>query len=809
MGKIRISAILTAACVTIASFGVSSDSQTLGISWGPPAEASTAPPAYGTQGFVPSSVFQASTPASWDAAKGQTMATILSSCSTPIQTSIMGFGSAMAAQMGGPGMASQMPQCPLAMGITIDSVCPLSDLPIDASALSCQNFNQGLVDQIKMQLSSAYCSAACKSAKMAAIRQEIQCVQQLASNLNIQAKSVGEMFSQNILRMQAQVQAYKGAMADRDAQINDVNTKLLGDKVSGATGLLALKDATDKLIAAMPGEIQAARQRSEVVGQWQKSLDGQVQLKKASDMMSCFNTQPISGYKCTMNDTKTRSGKEALLCAFDAYSKVGKNGIIERDQVTEAQGKSKAAELSALLDQLGRDAPTEAKIPTTQQDLANISQQNRLILNVADVRGRYYERLKKFRFGNQNAGDAVVGIMDYCYKRAEQMVARDRKDQNSLIAQATFNIKKEKEAVLDQMKPLFQKYNNQYTENMRALTGSNYPLNTSGCDRAPADTQIRCLEDIRKNMVGQFYGTTSNSQMKMQVKGSNPQTYFSFTCQGLNGCVTNLQNVSRNLRLDRQKLESDKNTFVSTANKTVQDYAIQVAKQLNGPSQMLTMKLQALMGAAQSVGGSMPNAMLPMRPEVPQFDEEKLIKPPLNTLAFIGASVTPPLPELNALMLNMPMNNDNLPRISSEFMKIATLKDTCAYQRINDAVTQAGSMAAANCYSHPLCNNQLDNMTSTISSLSGRQGVPPGAGASLLTGYAAACQPPMTGQITAQMRRDLNEEQLNMLRTQQASVMMNSQPQGCMQYFAGLQSAVKTIQMYTGPGGSSGSMIGR
>jgi hypothetical protein len=777
-------------------------------------QALAAEPLYGTAGFLPQSVMTTSQPAAWDAGKGQMMATIMSSCTAPFQASIAGLQTAMG---GGFGMGGgvQAPSCPLAMGVTIETQCPLGDQPIDSSAVSCQNFNEALINQMTSQLSSAYCAAACKSAKLAAVKQELQCVQAMASNINMQAQSLGTMFQQNIRRMQAQVFAYKSAIADRTAQLEDTTGYLMGDQQSGRTGLIKLKDDTDKLIATMPAQIQAVRQRQQTMVQWQKSLDGQVSMKKISDAMKCFNTQPMSGYKCTLNDTQPRSSKEALLCQFKASSQIGKNGIVERNQTVINQGQSTEAQLASILDQMSSEAPADAKIPTSQQDLANNGQQTRIIMSPSDVKARYYDRLSKFKIGNSNAGDIVMASMNYCYDTATKRVAADKKDANSLIGQANFNINTEKNAVLDQIKPLYQQYNKQYSENIKALTGSNLPLNTTACEKAVAETQIRCLEDIRKNMTGQYYGTSSNSQMKIQIKGNNPQSHFSFSCSGIMGCVTNLQNVSRNLKIDMKKLENDKNGFIMSANKSTEDYAQMMAQQLNGPSMMLQAKLNALAGAVRDVGGNMPNAHMKIRPEPTQLDEDKLIRPPMDPLAFIGKSVTPPLPDVNAVSsASLPGSIDSLPRIMTEFAKVSTMKQTCAAQATQDAVSQLSSISASNCHNHPLCQSRFEQLTKDISGLSGRPGIAPGTGTSLMTGIQMACDNSNAGPgkpDPAEYPGDPKGFKLALRQYNEdrryTGQMYN--PQGCAAYLATLQGTIKQIQMTSGTGtGMPGSSRG-
>jgi hypothetical protein len=430
---------------------------------------------------------------------------------------------------------------------------------------------------------------------------------------------------------------------------------------------------------------------------------------------------------------------------------------VERNQTVAAQGASQAEALRAVLEQMTLEAPTDAKIPTTQQDLVNNSQQSRVVLTVADVKSRYYQRLSQFKIGNTNAGDIVVGTLNYCYNTATKSVARDQQDANSLIGQANFNINTEKQNILDSMKPLYQKYNTQYTDNMRALTGANYPLNTTACTNAAADTQVKCLEDIRKNLTGLYSGTSANSTMTFQVKGVAANSTLSFTCQGLSGCVTNLQNVSRNLTIDKKKLENDKKNYVSTANKSVQDYAMTVSKMLSGPSQMLRMKIDSLSNAVRELGGQMPNATTTMKPEAPQFDQEGLMKPPTNPLAFIGSNVTPALPEMNALSVSLPGNIDSVPRLQAELMKISTLKDTCTAQRnrgILDNVINL-STSAQDCSSSRHCEpdkaaQTIQTLTAAVNRLQGTPGVTPQSLASLQTGVQTFCPEHGTGQTPNQ-----------------------------------------------------------
>ena len=120
-----------------------------------------------------------------------------------------------------------------------------------------------------------------------------------------------------------------------------------------------------------------------------------------------------------------------------------------------------------------------------------------------------------------------------------------------------------------------------YEEAMTALTGMNMPLDTSKCNNATPAVQISCLQDLQSNMESLLHGSAKQSTVTMNLSGTDPNTNISFTCQGLDGCITALQNVDHNLKSEVKRVQSFKQQYVTAAKQSVDNFTKQMAAMMS------------------------------------------------------------------------------------------------------------------------------------------------------------------------------------------------------------------------------------
>ena len=825
MGKVRNSAILAAILFGAAgSFGVLHSFTS--IDWISRASADSGLAEPGASGPVVSNPFQGTVPPAWDAAKAEGVAGIFTSCGTsmaPTQSFASGMmGTSMMGGAGGGGLGSAQ-SCPMAMGASISTVCAGSDTPPDIAQLNCQTvgMNPMAIQQMTMLLQQAECTDQCKKNKLLAVMGEINCITNQAQALNNQIGSLTNVYNTNILRMQKDVALIQSAQDDRAAQLKDVTQKLQGNGEGGTPGLLQLQQKTLAMINAMPAQIQQINVEYQQTVQSQRALDEQIQIRTMSLTMDCFDNRTVDSYRCAPNGPPV-TPKAYLLCRFQQNQNLGANGMVEQNSVTRAQAQAGDQGLGALLDQMAGDTSSNPNIPVSnnnnQDEMLQNMQSPLQELSVADVQNLYGNQLSKYTIGGTNADAFVMAIMKSCNDRATREVQLETERANTIIGQGEYQIKLAQQKTNTDILGLYSTYSQQFSDDMSGLVGLNVPLNTSQCAGAATQVQIQCLNNIRTTMQGMMNGTAPNATMAGQVKGNNSATDINFKCQGLNGCVTTLQNITRNIQVSQTQLDNFKKLYIVQANQSTEMFTKQVASQLNGQSQMLNTQLLSLNTALASLGFGGGINLPKLQGEQFQYDKDGLVKDPTNVLNLVGQYVNPPLPDLSGNGLAGAMGgvsqaqqqlDSNYAVLNSDMIQVANMQQSCMYQANQNVLSQAG--AAQNCYASPYCQEGTDQAQELATAMSGVLGNPGLAGTTgLSNGMNSVCDSNLVQQYKT-LNQNLTEvgsyQTVDGVRQQtpeyeQMQTFQNSnQSSGCAQYFATIIGVNKNLQQLGGNGG--------
>jgi hypothetical protein len=121
-----------------------------------------------------------------------------------------------------------------------------------------------------------------------------------------------------------------------------------------------------------------------------------------------------------------------------------------------------------------------------------------------------------------------------------------------------------------------------YSANMSALTGLNTPPNISTCIGGAPQVQLGCVQNMQQQMSSMLHGNNSaNYTISGQIKGSNPNNYIPVSCQGINGCVTAMQNIQRNIKVDQTRIDTSLKNYVLVSNQQTEAFAKGIAAQLS------------------------------------------------------------------------------------------------------------------------------------------------------------------------------------------------------------------------------------
>jgi hypothetical protein len=194
-------------------------------------------------------------------------------------------------------------------------------------------------------------------------------------------------------------------------------------------------------------------------------------------------------------------------------------------------------------------------------------------------------------------------------------------------------------------------------------------------------------------LTGLLMGNTQNSTVVGQIKGNNPNTYIPLKCQGINGCLTAMQNIDRNIKVDQKNLDNMKKVYVLNANQATEGYAKSLAAQLSPQIAQLTNQLKLMGISPPPVQGE----------QLEKDDATGLYKSPRNTLSLIGQYTAPAMPDLNGGALSEAVNsamqaqekaNQMLSQLQAQKFQLQTMANQCQAQN-GGAAGLSGSLATA------------------------------------------------------------------------------------------------------------------
>lgn len=580
----------------------------------------------------------------------------------------------------------------------------------DRASLSCQQFSPGglfdpqLALRQQEEIDEALGAIACKKGKMDQARQEIGCLTSQNQALEAQVSVLTKAFQQNIQKMQTDMQQIKSVEADRKAQLEETVKRLQGDKESGRLGLIQLRDLTETAVnQTMPDGIAAVKKAFENVDQQTKLLDEQVADRRMTITNDCFNSvnaRATTPFRCKPNGPVV-SIHDYVLCRYEQNQQVSANGRIEQNTALAAQAASNRAALDSIFKSIfGESAPkidpAAAKDPAKAAELAS---RPVTITSVADVEKNFGAALQAFNGNGLDIKSFIMTQMTSCFKRADATVNQERKQAKSPVGAAVFQLKQAQDDAAKEANKQLELFSQLYTKNLSGLTGVHIPQNTSACKAGSPPVKIACLNDLKTNMEGLLNGNSPNSTMNTIIRGTEANTAIPLSCQGLQGCINDLQNVQSNLTKETKRLDLFKQSYVLKANQAVENFAQQMAQMLSPQSTLLQQRLNQLNQQIAQFGGR-PINLRSRRGEPLQKDEDGLPKTPRNVLDYVGSQMNPPMPDMGDESLNRGLTEmsrlaDEMTtkqaRMARQKADLATLATTCKQQDLVAAVTKLGN----------------------------------------------------------------------------------------------------------------------
>ena len=513
----------------------------------------------------------------------------------------------------------------------------------------------------------------CKENKLAGVKAEISCLTTQAQLINNQIQQMQQPLLQKFQQMQQDMTTLGNELTNRKSQLDDTNLKLNGSPSpnmpganqsaqsssgsigTGSAGLLIQQGTTQQLVQGMQNDIAQIQQMQTVEAQLAQTVTTQAADRTMALAASCFENTAVPGFQCKLPGAAVNPAESPmnyLLCRYQQnVTQLSSNGVVQTNNaLLQAQGNQQYSALQSLLTEIMGLTPQSNSIPIVNPSagpqITADADQGATILTAADVETQFGTQLASMNAAGINVHDFVMKWIGSCFQKATNQVAAEQLSSSSSLGQAEASVQAKLLFNQNQADLLMKKYNQVWSDDMKALTGQSAPLNLTNCIDQQPQIQLACLNDIENNMNGLLNGTTTNSAIQMTIQGTQSQSNITFTCNGLNGCAASLQNLATNLARETQVLGQYQKTYVTQANQGVDQFLSQMRQALSPQSAALQSQLQSINTQLATLGvgqGLDIQAIDGSKAQLTTDPNTGLYQTPTNLLALIGSGTTPPL----------------------------------------------------------------------------------------------------------------------------------------------------------------------
>jgi hypothetical protein len=603
----------------------------------PMAEADTVPttPATSYSPFNPSM-----TPVNFQVAQAQSLSNLYGSCFSvgqnqldPLVNSIVQLTTGKGPKGDPTSCANvQADKCTIGMS-TQPPACPMDR---DERAIN------AIFDSALGQAQASNCCVKAKEGQLQEASKELGCISQQNELLANQIKSLQSTLQQNFQTAQKDLSQIETVITDRQNQLKFIGEKL-GGGPGGTMGLLKLQNELQKVIASqLPQAVKGFEDTITGYNQQQQMFQQRVQNQKMALAKQCF-ASPDARYQCSVNSTDSCSFAQLIEAKYYELSR-SVNGQIQRNNKSnQAQAQSKKAALDALFQSIFSNMASDTKLAATTQQEAQAQQAQAgdiyRIKTPQDILSLYGSQLAAFNIDGLDVKALFLNKFEQCYEDAQSTVTSSMSDPTSQYSLSVSFMQNQQKNIRDNFIQYYKTYGDMYTKFWSEM-GVTAPLDTSKCTSSstPISGMLQCAKDLATNLDGAYTGNTPNSSVTVMVKGNstNPVTQFTFSCNGVNGCVTAMQNLTNNLTSESQKLEQTKKSYIQQANQSLEQFKNQMSQVLSVQNDALKARMTQLKSVLSKNGVNDPLTMQPIQKEPLRKGENGLYEMPDNLLAVIG-----------------------------------------------------------------------------------------------------------------------------------------------------------------------------
>mgnify|MGYP001585301732 CR=1 FL=1 len=555
----------------------------------------------------------------------QTIANIFTSCTSGINQGLNQAALSLQSAVGGgkspgSGMVSMNSDCTVVPGMGGNGIT-IGGSAIDPASITCtsimqgSSFNKEYFDQLWSTLKTADQVNKCKTAKATAAKGELQCLTNAAQILDSQMSQLQESYTQAMQRNSTAVSQLTSMEADRKGQQDEVKKRLMGDP-NGKPGLRQLLDKSQGMLAAMDAEVTQLDSMVKDSKTARGKLAELYSQKVGAEAQNCFSQKQDSRYLCdTLRPGENRPEQafnsgcakgtacDWLMCRYwENQHLVG--GKLDRSQKAKEDAKNSAKILNGIFSSIMNEMPKANK--NAADYLMTMRDNFSTIKTSADVEKAFGSQLSGLDGRGFDIRGNTVNILKSCFSDANRRVAREKDNPGTALYEARIGADKGDQVLQGTVNNLLTRYQSQWQDNMSGLTGLNLPLDVGRCRSSTPDVQLGCVKQFRGNMEALISGTPANGipvgGIQMQIRGTKAENTISFTCQGLKGCVTALENTDRNLSEEVKRVGDFKRNYILQANNSVDAFTKRVAAMLGPQMRDLDARLKAINTSLGSLG---------------------------------------------------------------------------------------------------------------------------------------------------------------------------------------------------------------
>lgn len=551
-----------------------------------------------------------------------------------------------------------------AVGGGLGAECPLVAAP--ETKYSCEDFskgggfNQDSLEALLAGVRSSCAALSCRELKFSEVNRELSCLNTQADVMNSQLNSIRKTYTQQIQKMERDLNAFTEIEENRTAQIENLNLRLNGNPQIGLKGIRQVKEEFQRTYDELEQQIRDQDLKTKDIVSKRKGFESVKTSLVGAYARSCFAPQTTgpggsvtggnelaftqSNFLCEKNGTPT-SAFEYLKCRFAQNQYKDSRGRRTRNpsSLTKDNARGASGQFEQFLSSMMRKLPAGRSFG----ELSQGSSVNK-VTNFREFKNAFERELQQFDQKGTEVSRFVMATMRRCFLRAETKVRRELKDERSEVRQFALALEKEEADLRAQNNQTMDRLAIQLSEGDKALTGISTRHSVATCKTSKPTTQVACLRSLQNTYLTRLNGS-ADGQSSFQVppipiKGVDPQAVDQVVCTGLISCENALQQRNEQYERELKSLSKFKRNYVINANQAVEKFNQGIASQISSQSSALRDRLKAINSALASLGvsGGIPMENVPA--EQLEFDPETgLVRVPQNPVNLIGGISSPPL----------------------------------------------------------------------------------------------------------------------------------------------------------------------